>query len=134
MMESLVLVDTSAWICFFSRHGYEEMKRKISFILDEGRAAIAGPILMELVQGTRNIAEKEKLKNYVRGLSWLSINDDHWHQSAELAFQLRRIGVTTSSIDTLIAVLAIDYHCILLHKDSDFDRISSHSPLVCHPF
>ncbi len=133
-MESLILVDTSAWICFYSRHGYEAIKRAISYLLDEDRVAIAGPILMELVQGTRNIAEKEKLKNYVRGLSWLPANDDHWHQSAELAFLLRRKGVTTSSVDTLIAALAIDYHCILLHKDSDFDRISSHSPLVCYPF
>ena len=132
-MESLVLIDTSAWICFFSRHGYGEIKREVSILLDEDRVAIAGPILIELVQGTRNLPEKENLKSYVRSLRWLSVGDDHWHQSAELTFQLRRKGVTTSFIDTLIAVLAIDYDCILLHKDSDFDRVSRHSPLVCYP-
>jgi len=48
-MKSLVLTDTSGWICFFSRRGYEEMKKRISILLDEDRVAIAGPILIELI-------------------------------------------------------------------------------------
>jgi predicted nucleic acid-binding protein len=130
-MKDLVLIDTSGWICFLSRRGYEEMKKRISILLDEDRVAIAGPILIELIQGTRNEEEKEKVKGYVKGLHWLSVTDDHWQQSADLAFKLRRKGITSSVIDVLIATLAMDYQYSLLHKDSDFDRIARYSSLVC---
>lgn len=132
-MNDLALVDTSAWICFFSRRGFEDLKRNLSTLLDEDRAAIAGPILVELLQGTRTTEEKETVGALVRGIRWLSVSDDHWHKAAEMAFALRRKGITSSAIDTLIAVLAIDYQCILLHKDSHFDLIARHSSLRCYP-
>ena len=42
-MKNRVLIDTSGWICFFARRGYEDMKKAISVLLDEDRVAIAGP-------------------------------------------------------------------------------------------
>ena len=132
-MNDLVLVDTSAWICFFSRRGYEDIKKTLFTLLDEDRAATAGPILVELIQGTRTAEEKETIKKLFRGIHWLSVTDDHWHKAAELAFDLRRKGVTTSAIDTLIAILAIYYRCILLHKDSHFELIARTSSLKCYP-
>jgi predicted nucleic acid-binding protein len=131
-MKDLVLIDTSGWICFFSPRGYEEMKKRISTLLEEDRVAIAGPILIELIQGTRNEEEKGKVEGYVKGLHWLPVTDDHWHQSADFAFRLRRKGITSSAFDVLIATLAMDYQCSLLHKDSDFEQISRHSSLVCY--
>ena len=128
-MKDLVLIDTSGWICFFSRRGFEDIKKTLSTFLDEDRAATAGPILVELIQGTRTVEEKETIKRLFRGVHWLSVSDDHWHKAAELAFVLRRKGVTSSAIDTLIATLAIDYRCLLLHKDSHFELIARNSPL-----
>jgi predicted nucleic acid-binding protein len=132
-MKNLVLIDTSGWICFFASRGYEDMKKVISILLDEDRVAIAGPILVELVQGARDIEEKRDIKNYAKGLHWLQVTDEHWYKSAELTFQLRRKGVTSSIIDVLIAILAMDYQCTLLHKDTDFDHITRNSSLVCYP-
>ena len=131
-MNDLVLVDTSAWLCFFSRRGFEDIKKTLSTLLDEDRAAIAGPILVELIQGTRTTEEKETIKKLIRGIHWLSVSDDHWHKAAEMAFALRRKGVTSSAIDTLIAILAIDYRCLLLHKDSHFELIAENSSLKCY--
>ncbi len=132
-MKDRVLIDTSGWICFFARRGYEDMKKAISILLDEDRVAIAGPILVELIQGVRGVEEKQNIHDYTKGLYWLQITDEHWHKSAELIFQLRRKGVTSSIIDVLIAVLAIDYQYPLLHKDSDFDHIARNSSLICYP-
>jgi predicted nucleic acid-binding protein len=132
-VKNYVLIDTSGWICFFARRGYEDMKKAISILLDEDRVAIAGPILVELFQGARDAEEKENIKDYAKGLHWLHIADEHWYKSAELIFQLRKKGVTSSMIDILIAVLAMDYQCTLLHKDSDFDRIARNSSLICYP-
>ncbi len=131
-MKSLVLIDTSGWICFFSRRGYDEIKKVISTLLDEDRVAITGPILIELVQGVRTEKEKEDIKRYMRGIHWLPVMDDHWHKAAELAFNLRRKGITSSAMDTLIATLAMEYGCHLLHKDSHFEFISRNSPLKCY--
>ena len=131
-MNDLVLVDTSAWICFFSRRGFEDIKKTLSTFLDEDRAATAGPILVELIQGTRTVEEKETIKRLFRGVHWLSVSDDHWHKAAELAFVLRRKGVTSSAIDTLIAILAIDYRCLLLHKDAHFELIARNASLKCY--
>ena len=128
-MRDLVLVDTSAWICFFSRRGFEDIKKALFALLDEDRTAIAGPILVELIQGTRTSEEKEMIKTLMRGIHWLSVSDDHWHKAAEMAFALRRKGITCSAIDTLIATLAIDYHCLLLHKDSHFGLIARNTSL-----
>jgi hypothetical protein len=44
----------------------------------------------------------------------LSVSDNHWHKAAEMAFDLRRKGVASSAVDTLIAILAIDHRCIFL--------------------
>jgi len=132
MTGGFVLIDTSGWVCFFSRRGHLEIKGAISNLLDEDRVAVAGPILIELIQGARDREEKENIKNYVKGLHWLPVIDEHWHKSAELAFDLRRKGITTTAIDTLIAALAIDYDFPLLHKDSDFDRIARHTSLICY--
>jgi predicted nucleic acid-binding protein len=49
-----------------------------------------------------------------------------------MAFALRRKGVTSSAIGTLIAILAIDYRCLLLHKDSHFELIAQDSSLKCY--
>ncbi len=132
-MKDLVLIDTSGWICFFARRGYEDMKKVISILLDEDRVATAGPIFVELFQGARDLEEKQSINNYAKGLHWLQVTDEHWHKSAELTFQLRRKGVTSSIVDVLIAVLAMDYQCTLLHKDTDFDHIARNSSLICYP-
>ena len=131
-MSSLVLVDTSAWICFFARRGYPDIKEALSLLLEEDRAAIAGPIMIEIVKGARTAEEKEDIKKWVKGIRWLSISDAIWNNAAEMAFALRRKGITTSAIDTLIAALAIEYDCSLLHRDSHFDLVARHCELECY--
>jgi len=44
------------------------MKKTISTFLDEDRAAIAGPIHIELIQGTRTVKEEETVKILFRGI------------------------------------------------------------------
>ncbi len=128
-MDNLVLVDTSAWICFFSRKGFEEIKKSISNLLDKNRIAITGPILIELIQGCRTETEKESLKEVLSGTHLLNITDELWDFAAELAFALRRKGVTVSAIDAIIASVAIRYNIHLIHKDGDFDLLSRHAQL-----
>ncbi|HBR16716.1 MAG TPA: hypothetical protein DD725_03765 [Deltaproteobacteria bacterium] len=133
-MSELVLIDTSGWICFFSRKGFGDIKKAVADLLDEDRVAISGPVLIELIQGTRNEKEKEDMQSLIKGLRWLAVTDEHWQKAADLAFSMRRKGITTSAIDTIIATLAIEYNCLLLHRDSDYEMIARHSYLRCYPY
>ncbi|MEK6617134.1 MAG: PIN domain-containing protein [Nitrospirota bacterium] len=125
----LVLVDTSAWIGFFARTGYSELKARLKKLLDDDHVATAGPIALELLQGCRSTEERTQLERRLRALHWLSTEDRHWFLAGETAFALRRDGITVSAIDALIAILAKAYDCALLHRDSDFDLIARHTPL-----
>jgi predicted nucleic acid-binding protein len=129
---NLVLVDTSIWICFFACKGFDNIKKEVFTLLDEDRVAIAGPILIELLQGTRTEKEKETINNCIKALHWLEVRNEHWYRAADIAFNLRRKGITTSAIDTLIATLSIEYDCYLMHDDSDFNLLAKHSSLKCY--
>lgn len=125
----LVLVDTSAWIGFFAKKGYEEIKACLTALLDHDRVATAGPIALELLQGCRSPEERVELEQKLRALHWLVTEDRHWYQAGESAFALRRAGLTVSAIDALIATLAESYGCALLQRDRDFEQIARHTSL-----
>jgi predicted nucleic acid-binding protein len=122
-------VDTSAWIGFFAKNGYEEIKRCLTSLLDHDRVATAGPIALELLQGCRSLEERAQLEQKLRALHWLATEDTHWYQAGETAFTLRRAGLTVSAIDALIAILAESHGCALLHRDHDFEQIARHTSL-----
>jgi predicted nucleic acid-binding protein len=129
----LVLVDTSAWICFFARKNFSDIKKSVTTLLQDDLIAITGPILLELIQGVRSEKERKETESRLQALHWLSIDDAHWDQAAQLAFRLRRQGVTVSAIDAIIAVVAMDHSCALLHYDTDFNMIAEHSELEILP-
>ena len=124
-----VLVDTSAWICFFAKSGYAGIKARLRELLDNDHVATAGPIALELLQGCRSSEERAALEEKLKSLHWLSTQDQHWYTAGRLAFALRRKGVTVSAIDVLIATLAEDYGCALLQRDSDFEVIARNTDL-----
>lgn len=131
-VDTIVLVDTSAWICYFARKGFAGLKASIANLLDQNLVAITGPILIELIQGCRTIGEKEALEQMLEGVLFYSVTDSLWHNAAEMGFTLRRKGVTVSAIDAVIATVAIDNALMLLHNDSDFDRIARHTQLAIY--
>lgn len=128
MNQEPVLVDTSAWICFFARKGFPQIKKTVGSLLDENRVAVVGPVVIELIQECRNETEKTEVERCLQGLRWLSVQDHHWHLSAQLAFDLRRKGVTVSAIDVLIATITMNYGCRLLHQDRDYDFMAKYCP------
>jgi hypothetical protein len=130
MNQQLVLVDTSGWICFFARKGFRAIKQSIVTLLDENRVATMGIVVMELIQGCRNIEEKERIESNLHGLHWLTVRDEHWHQASQLAFDLRRKGVTASAMDVLIATVCTAYDCQLLHRDRDYQLIARHTDIL----
>jgi predicted nucleic acid-binding protein len=54
----LVVVDTGIWSAFFSKPGSPE-KRALDALLDEGRVALTGPVLAEVLRGFRRTDEAD---------------------------------------------------------------------------
>lgn len=128
-----VLVDTSAWISFFSRTGSAAIKRRIGTLLDDDQVATAGPVVLELLQGCRSAAERTQIEGHLRALRWLPVEDRHWYLAGATAFALRRVGVTVGAVDAVIATLAESYGCPLLQQDGDFEHIARHTRLQLIP-
>lgn len=84
-------------------------------------------VYQELLQGTKTEKEFKKLKEYLETLPFYYLNygKNSFEKAALLNFKCRRAGVTIrSTIDLLIAEIAIENNLYLLHNDADFDNMA----------
>ena len=123
----MVLVDTSVLIDFFK--GKDNIPcRKFHNVLESTIPfGITSQILQELLQGTKNINEFNKLKIYLESQQIFHPKDiiESYIQAARIYFNCRKKGITIrSTIDCLIAQIAMENNLSLLHNDSDFDAMA----------
>ena len=124
----MILVDTSVLIDYLK--GTENRAtEKFQDILDLSIPfGINNLIFQEVLQGARNEAEFDKLKEYMETLDFYELTKGRksYEEAAYINFLCRRSGVTVrSTIDLLIVQTSIEHGVPLLHNDSDFDRIAS---------
>lgn len=124
-----VLIDTSAWILALRPDGSPEAREEVRRLLESSRAATAGIVMLELLSGTRSQREFRELREELGALRLLDITSATWERAYRLGYDLRRAGLTIPSVDVLIAALALEHECSLLHADRHFDLIAEHHPL-----
>ena len=95
-LKQIVLIDTNVWIGFFSKTGYLPTKEQLNKLLGLHAVAIAGPIVLELLQGCRSAKERRTVRDYFEGLHWFVTEDKHWFQAGEMANDLRQRGMRRS--------------------------------------
>jgi predicted nucleic acid-binding protein len=99
------------------------------FIEQDHPVAVPGIVLQELRSGVRIETEFKRLQNLMAGFPLiLATREDHL-EAAKIANQCRQAGVAVSTVDCLIAAVAIKAESRLLTNDRDFSRIASHCPL-----
>lgn len=119
----MILVDSSVWIDFFSptpgRAG-NELRR---MIVDAEPFAIAGIVVAEILQGlTRDVDNTER---YLSMWDILEPAGFSTYRKAAAIFRLARSkGITSSTIDTLIAAIAMHHGAAVFTLDKDFSRIA----------
>jgi len=129
MPTELFLIDTSAWIFALRKNFVVQIKERVDSLLKDDVILTTGLIKLELLGGTRTQKEFYRLKNRLAVLEEIEINTVLWESSFELAFTLRRKGITVPYTDIIIAACALNANAILVHADSHFDLISNHSSL-----
>jgi len=123
----MMLVDTSVLIDYLK--GIENKSTKMFHqVLEKGIPfGINHVIYMEVLQGAKTERDYNALKKYLDTQTFYELKrgKESYADAAKMYFKLRQKGVTVkSTMDCLIAQLAIENDLFLLHNDQDFSRIS----------
>lgn len=128
----MILADTSVLIDFFRGHKNEATSR-FRLILEQGlNFGITSHIFQEVLQGAKSEKEYSLLRRYLETQKFFHPKDpvDSFAEAARIFFQCRKRGLTIrSTIDCLIARIALEHDLLLLHNDQDFHLIAKVIPL-----
>jgi predicted nucleic acid-binding protein len=119
-----VIIDTSAWIESFRPQSDRKFSNLVKDLILNGRVLIPGIVKTELLRGTKNKKEYNRLNELLKGLEYLPVPDEFWEKLSLFSFDLFRKGITVPLIDTYIALLCIEKNALILHRDKHFDLIA----------
>ena len=125
---SWVLVDTSVWIAVFRRREPLDLESVVPF----DAVAMCPPVLQEVLQGSCDQRVRRLARRALLSLPRFGdpTPNDLWLEAAALYRTGRRVGLTVrSSVDCLIAAIAIRHGLEVLHDDRDFAALAAVSPL-----
>jgi len=127
----MVLVDTSVWIDFVRGHATGPVAR-LRAALDHGvGVALTSFIYQEILQGADSERSFRELEAFFGGQRYLHPLDPvaSHARAARLYLECRRRGRTVrSTVDCLVAQIAIEHETALLHDDRDFEEIAKVAP------
>ena len=118
----MTLVDTSAWIDFFRGSG--ALAGAVDTLLEEGEAALCGPVMTEIRRGIRSPAERRRVLDLLEGCHHLEEPARLWDDAGDLGSFLGRRGTTAKTLDLLIATYALVHALPILTRDRDFEIMS----------
>jgi predicted nucleic acid-binding protein len=129
----LILVDSSVWVDFFSGSpgpGGSELRRMIE---DTEPFTITGVVVAEVLQGlTRDIGRIERL---LAECDMLEPGGFETYRRAAAMYRTARArGVSLTTIDTLMAAIAVEHGASVFTLDQDFSRIAGFTGLVLYRF
>ena len=123
----MILVDTSVLIGYLKKLDGTPYQ-KMDYIIDNDIPyGICNYVYQELLQGCRDEKEYKLLKEYLDTLPFydLRYGKQSFENSALLYINCRKNGITiNSTLDLIIAEIAIENSLYLLHNDIDFTNIS----------
>jgi len=126
--QKLLLIDTSAWIVSFKANANPEILSYFKSKISTASAATSPIIILELLHGCRTEQEKDELHHELYSLEILNLNNRVWDRAYDMGFGLKRKGITIPTVDLIIAALAIEYQCELLHFDRHFKMMKEQIP------
>lgn len=121
-VKSHYLVDNSAW----NRLKYDSVSGRLRPLVDAGLVATCGAIEVEALYSARNADEHERMR-LQRSMIFFYFDTDEadWRRALEVQHLLAKSAQHRGPRvpDLIIAAVAERCDLILLHYDSDFDRI-----------
>ena len=122
----MILVDTSVLVPFFRGADSPAVRCLVDAVREEVPIFVTPIVVQEILQGARDDREWRALDRHLRRQSLVHPADaviTH-RRAARIYFDCRRRGLTVrSTIDCLIAQLALDHGLALLQDDQDYRAI-----------
>jgi predicted nucleic acid-binding protein len=130
-----VLVDTSAWVEYLRGTGSPHHRWLRASVRAGTPLAWTEPILFELTAGAGETQRAAELRALLLRGPMLAISGlQDWEQAAQLYRKARARGLTVrSSVNCLIAAVAIRTATPLLTVDRDFEALAEVSDLALEP-
>ena len=129
----MILVDSSVWVDFFSsapgRAG-AELRRMIE---ESEPFALTGVIVAEVLQGlTRDAGPIER---FLAQCDLLEPRGFATYREAAATYRAARArGISLTTIDTLIAAIAVEHRARVFTLDQDFSRIARLTGLALYRY
>lgn len=129
----MILVDSSVWIDFFSSSpgpAGTELRRMIA---EDEPFALTGVVVAEVLQGL--IRDSRPIEQYLA--QWDLIEPrgfETYRQAARIYRTGRAKGITLTTIDTLIAAIALEQGTSVFTLDQDFAGITRITRLPLYTF
>ena len=124
----MILVDTSVLIDLFKGNENKAVNSFKGVIEQQIPFGITSVIYQEVLQGAKTKREYALLDKYLRCQRFLHPKDPvtTYAHAAQIYFNCRKKGITVrSTIDCLIACIAIESDFFLLQNDKDFLHMAS---------
>lgn len=126
----MILVDTSVWIDFFSGLSSPEHNELKRLIVDGENLGLAAITLFEILRGTNPGEQWVRLQKELLRFPLLEARGPKTYlKAAEIVVSCREKGIEIrKGPDAIIAAIALENDCEILHRDRDFDKMAE----VCH--
>lgn len=124
----MLLVDSSLWVELFRRPA----RTRIQDVGDFDEFATCLPIVQEVLRGFRDEEAYREARDALRALPTLEapMSREVFEEAAALYRSGRRAGVTIrSSVDCLIAAVALRHGATVVHVDRDYESLARVSEL-----
>lgn len=129
----MIVVDSSVWIDFFSSkpgRGGAELRRMIE---ESEPFALTGVVVTEVLQGLTRGASQ--IEGFLAQWDMLEPEGFETYRSAAAIFRTARArGISLTTIDTLIAAIALEHGASVFTLDQDFSRIARMTGLGLYRF
>ena len=119
----MILVDSSVWIDFLSSSPSAAGAELRRMIADAEPFALAGIVVTEVLQGLKR--DVSRIERYLSQWDMLEPSGYQTYREAAVIFRTARAkGVVVTTVDALIASIALEHDATLFTLDRDFSRIA----------
>ncbi len=131
----IVLPDSSAWIEYFRGSGHRVDITLGNLIEEEAPIVVTEPVVMEMLAGARDERHATKMRTALLAYPLARVFGlADYEAAAAIRCACRAGGETVrSTMDCLIAAVAIREGASVLHRDRDFGVIARHTDLHLLP-
>jgi predicted nucleic acid-binding protein len=129
----LILVDSSVWVDFFSSSPGRAGAALRRMIEEADPFALTGVVVAEVLQGLNR--DSGRIEQYLAQWEMLEPRGFETYRKAAAIYRTALTkGIALTTIDTLIAAIALEHRASVFTLDQDFSRIARITHLALHSF